>query len=85
MVAMNVVSVMMMIVLLVMIVRVRRGAMPVCALLGSERDSLELERKSEPSDHVVENMIVAICKAPGANLERNMAVAEMVSGARQEQ
>ena len=62
-------------------------AMPVfiCASLGFKRCLLYRYGKAKPTHHVVQHMIMLVAHPVGGDLQRNVAIAQVVAGAGQSQ
>jgi hypothetical protein len=73
------------VVMRVLVVRVLVVRVAVRAALGFETAVLEAQRESETANQVVEHVIVLISKSATADLERNVPIAEVVSGARKQE
>ena len=68
-------------------VTVRCAAVPHAVVvrppLGLERRLLDSHHKPQPAHHVVKHMVVRVAQPAGTDLQCDVAIAEMVGGARQ--
>jgi len=63
-----------------MIVWLRRMRMPVvCSLLGVKARGLARNRKSEATNHLIENVIGLVAQSIYRNLKRHVTVAEVIA------
>jgi hypothetical protein len=68
----------------VVVMRMVVVSVAVRAALGLEPGVLVGHGKPEPAQHVVEHVIVLISEPPDADLKRNVAIAEVIRGAREQ-